>query len=169
MKTKSRHHYHVSSYGPGGWFCEYDGTSKKEAFEKYQRAEESCFRAEMSVDGKVKKSGSKMVLDIFFPILCTILSGCANIVLRTPLSSDPIKKVYFPTKEQAEFTAMCACPQSFFSPTGSYEFCIENVFTLPFAVVPAADLVVEAALDTVFFPADLYLACSRSNKSKESK
>lgn len=93
-----------------------------------------------------------------------LLGGCANIVLRTPITGKPIREVYHPTREQAEFTAMCACPQSFFSPTGDFDFCVENVFTLPLAIVPAADLVVEAALDTVFLPVDAYLAGSRKNK-----
>lgn len=92
-----------------------------------------------------------------------LLSGCANIVLRTPITSEQITEVYQPTIEQAEFTAMCACPQAFFSPTGSFDFCVENLFTLPLAIVPAADLVVEAALDTVFLPADACLAGRRTN------
>ena len=93
-----------------------------------------------------------------------LLGGCANIVLRTPITSEPITDVYHPTREQAKFTAMCACPQSFFSPTGDFDFCVENVFTIPLAIVPAADLVVEAVLDTVFLPADACLAGSRTNK-----
>ena len=93
-----------------------------------------------------------------------LLGGCANIVLRTPITSEPITEVYQPTRDQAKFTAMCACPQSFFSPTGDFDFCVENVFTLPLAIVPAADLVVEVVLDTVFLPADACLADSRTNK-----
>ena len=96
-----------------------------------------------------------------------LLGGCANIVLRTPITSEPITEVYQPTMEQAKFTAMCACPQSFFSPTGDFDFCEENVFTLPLAIVPAADLVVEAVLDTVFLPADACLAGSRTNKQNK--
>lgn len=90
-----------------------------------------------------------------------LLGGCANIVLRTPITSEPITEVYQPTRDQAKFTAMCACPQSFFSPTGDFDFCVENVFTLPLAIVPAADLVVEVVLDTIFLPADACLAGSR--------
>lgn len=93
-----------------------------------------------------------------------LLGGCANIVLRTPITSEPITEVYQPTREQANFTAMCMCPQAFFSPTGEFDFCVENVFTIPIAIVPAADLVVEAVLDTVFLPADACLAGSRTNK-----
>ena len=93
-----------------------------------------------------------------------LLGGCANIVLRTPITSEQITEVYQPTREQANFTAMCACPQAFFSPTGDFDFCVENVFTIPIAIVPAADLVVEAVLDTVFLPADACLAGSRTNK-----
>ena len=93
-----------------------------------------------------------------------LLGGCANIVLRTPITGKPITEVYQPTRDQAKFTAMCACPQSFFSPTGDFDFCVENVFTLPLAIVPAADLVVEVVLDTVFLPADACLAGSRTNK-----
>lgn len=90
-----------------------------------------------------------------------LLSGCANLILRTPLTSEPITGVYQPTVAQAHLTASVACPQSLFHPTGRREWCAENVFTVPLAVVPAADLVVEAALDTVFLPFDAYLAWGR--------
>ena len=99
----------------------------------------------------------RSIAKFFMPAIFLLLAGCANIIIRTPLTSEPITKVYQPTREQAEWTAMCACPQSFFSMTGSFGFCAENVFTLPLAVVPAADLVVEAVLDTLFFPADVCL------------
>ena len=107
---------------------------------------------------------SKLLSTVLAASAIVLLGGCANVVLRTPITGEPITKVYQPTREQAEFTAMCACPQAFFSPTGGFGFCAENVFTLPLAVVPAADLVVEAALDTVFLPVDAYLAGSRKNK-----
>ena len=93
----------------------------------------------------------------------SLLGGCANLILRTTPTCKPVTKVYWPTREQAKFTAMCACPQAFFSPTGGFDFCVENVFTIPLAIVPAADLVVEAVLDTVFLPADACLAGSRTN------
>lgn len=107
---------------------------------------------------------SRLVSTVLAVSAIALMGGCANIVLRTPITSDPITKVYHPTREQAEFTAMCACPQAFFLPTGSLGFCAENVFTVPLAIVPAADLVVEAALDTVFLPVDACLAGSRENK-----
>lgn len=107
---------------------------------------------------------NKLLSTVLAASAVVLLGGCANLVLRTPITSEPVTKVYWPTREQAEFTAMCACPQSFFSPTGDFDFCVENVFTLPLAVVPAADLVVEAALDTVFLPVDACLAGSRKNK-----
>lgn len=107
---------------------------------------------------------SKLLSTVLAASAVVLLGGCANIALRTPVTGKPIAKVYQPTREQAEFTAMCACPQSFYSPTGSLDFCVENVFTLPLAVVPAADLVVEAVFDTVFLPVDAYLAGSRKNK-----
>ena len=88
----------------------------------------------------------------------TLLSGCANLILRTPITSEPITAVYQPTKAQAQLTANVACPQSLFHPTGKREWGVENVFTVPLAVIPAADLVVEAALDTVFLPFDGYLS-----------
>lgn len=107
---------------------------------------------------------NKLLSTMFAVSAVALTAGCANLVLRTPLTGKPVTKVYWPTREQAEFTAMCACPQAFFSPTGDLDFCAENVFTLPLAVVPAADLVVEAALDTVFLPVDACLAGSRENK-----
>lgn len=107
---------------------------------------------------------SKLLSTVLAASAIALLGGCANITLRTPITSEPITKVYQPTREQAEFTAMCACPQAFFSPTGGFDFCVENVFTIPLAIVPAADLVVEAALDTVFLPVDACLAGSRKNK-----
>lgn len=87
-----------------------------------------------------------------------LLSGCANIILRTPLTSKQIKGVYHPTRCQAKLTMDVACPQSLFHPTGQREWSVANVFTVPLAVIPAADLVVEAALDTVFLPFDGYLS-----------
>ena len=105
----------------------------------------------------------KLLSTVLAASAIVLLGGCANVVLRTPITSEPITKVYQPTREQAEFTAMCACPQAFFSPTGSFDFCVENVFTIPLAIVPAADLVVEVVLDTVFLPADACLAGSRTN------
>lgn len=107
---------------------------------------------------------SKLLSTAIAALVVSLLSGCANIVLRTPITSEPITEVYQPTREQAYFTAMCACPQAFFSPTGDFDFCVENVCTIPLAIVPAADLVVEAVLDTVFLPADACLAGSRTNK-----
>lgn len=104
---------------------------------------------------------SKLLSTVLAASAVVLLGGCANIALRTPLTGKPVTKVYWPTREQAEFTAMCARPQSFYSPTGDFDFCVENVFTLPLAIVPAADLVVEAALDTVFLPVDACLAGSR--------
>lgn len=106
----------------------------------------------------------KLLSTVLVASAVVLLGGCANIALRTPLTGKPVTKVYWPTREQAEFTAMCACPQSFFSPTGDLDFCVENVFTIPLAIVPAADLVAEAALDTVFLPVDACLAGSRKNK-----
>lgn len=97
--------------------------------------------------------------------LALVCFGCANIVMRTPISREPIDCVYKPTREQALFTAMCACPQVFLSPTGGFYFCVENVFTIPLAIVPAADLVVEAVLDTVFLPVDWPLAAARQKKT----
>ena len=96
-------------------------------------------------------------------IILLAFCGCANIVLRSPLSSKPITKVYEPTCEQADFVHACACPQEFFIPTGHAEFCMENVFTLPLAIVPAADLVLEAALDSLFLPVDAWIVNSRKN------
>lgn len=107
---------------------------------------------------------SKLLSTVLAASAIALLGGCANLVLRTPLTGKPVTKVYWPTREQAEFAAMCACPQAFFSPTGGFDFCVENVFTIPLAIVPAADLVVEAALDTVFLPVDACLAGSRKNK-----
>lgn len=109
----------------------------------------------------------KLLSTVLAASAVVLLGGCANVLLRTPITSVPITKVYQPTIDQAEWTAMCACPQSFFSTTGSFGFCLENVFTLPLAVVPAADLVVEAVLDTVFLPVDAYLAGSRKNKQEK--
>lgn len=107
---------------------------------------------------------NKLLSTMFAVSAVALTGGCANLVLRTPLTGKPVTKVYWPTREQAEFAAMCACPQAFFSPTGGFDFCVENVFTIPLAIVPAADLVVEAAIDTVFLPVDACLAGSRKNK-----
>lgn len=101
----------------------------------------------------------KLLLPLFFSLL---FCGCANIVLRTPISSQQISQVYEPTTEQAKLVHDFACPQSFFIPTGRAEFCIENVFTLPLAVVPAVDLVAECVLDTLFLPVDAWLVTSRT-------
>lgn len=110
----------------------------------------------------------RSIAKFFMPAIFLLLAGCANLILRTPLTDKPVTKVYWPTREQAGLTAMCACPQSFFSPTGDFDFCVENVFTLPLAVVPAADLVVEAVLDTLFFPADVCLV-GVNKKGKQRK
>lgn len=105
----------------------------------------------------------KLLSTVLAASAVVLLGGCANVVLRTPITNETITKVYQPTWVQAHLTVACACPQSFYSPTGGFDFCVENVFTIPLAIVPAADLVVEAVLDTVFLPADACLAGSRTN------
>lgn len=95
-----------------------------------------------------------------------LLSGCANLILRTPLTSERIRTVYQPTAAQAGLTMAAAMPQTLFEPIPKYEFCFENIFTVPFAVIPAADLVVESALDTVFLPFDAYLAHTREKERR---
>ena len=111
----------------------------------------------------------KLLSTILAASAVAMFCGCANIVVRTPISSERIIEVYQPTRDQAGFTAACACPQVFFSPTGSFDFCAENVFTLPLAIVPAADLAIEAVLDTAFLPVDAYLAGSRRNTQTGSE
>lgn len=88
-----------------------------------------------------------------------VLGGCANLLVRTKVVDEEITRVYQPTRDQAGVVVAVACPQSMFHPTGKCEWDVGNVLTVPFAALPAADLVLEAVLDTVFLPVDLYVVC----------
>jgi len=89
-----------------------------------------------------------------------LLCGCVNVYTRCPLTERRIKGVYQCTKEAASLSYVVMFPQTMGWGNGA-AFVPENLVTVPVGCLGMCDAAAEAVLDTVFLPADAWLASRR--------
>lgn len=99
-------------------------------------------------------------------LACAVLAGCCNIMTRTEARNAPYGCARHPYYCTASVWSDCVCAPYYAmggnapDPSGGIWYAFATV-TWPFWVV---DEVCEAALDTVFLPADLTYLCTKEGK-----
>lgn len=84
-----------------------------------------------------------------------MLSGCANIIYRTP-GDPPIKHIYEPTRLALGTAIIVAFPQAMSDAPSDYNsFQSYNLLTIPLGVLVLCDAAAEFCLDTIFLPYDI--------------
>ena len=94
-------------------------------------------------------------------LACAMLAGCCNIMTRTECETEPYACAPYPYYCTWEDMKVLAVP--FSDPTGP-EGSIAKAFATVFFPLFLIDLPFEAALDTVFLPADLTYLCTKEGK-----
>jgi len=98
---------------------------------------------------------------LFTVMLLLAACGCINVYNRLPCGPR-LEEVYESTHQAAALTLVAAFPQ--IMADGKQGFMWENLLTVPFLGIPCAvDTVLEACVDTVFLPWDLYVRHTSSN------
>ena len=92
--------------------------------------------------------------------MLVFLCGCINAYTRFPWSEPRIEETYQCTHQAAVLTFVASFPQVM--DDGRQGFMWGNCLTIPFLGVPCAvDTVLEACVDTVCLPVDMFIADSR--------
>ena len=100
------------------------------------------------------------IIAIFLSLLC---SGCINLYTRCPGTNLKIIDTYQSTQESFAFSYIVMFPQIMNS-SGSKEFYIENLITVPIGCLCFIDVACESVLDTVFWPIDLWISKERNSQ-----
>ena len=91
--------------------------------------------------------------------------GCVNLYTRSPSTDPQITRCYQSTDAAASLACVAAFPQLLGEERG---LAWANLLTVPCLGLPCAvDTALEAVVDTLFLPGDLWLA--RTRKRKERK
>lgn len=104
----------------------------------------------------------KKLMKVTAVCMLLLASGCINCYLRCPVTDQKIDEVYKSTKAGAGMSYVVMFPQ-IMSTTGSNGFEPMNIISVPIGCLCFVDAACEAALDTVFFPADWWLAEARES------
>ena len=104
----------------------------------------------------------------YIAVLALLSSGCVNMYTRCPGTAASIMDTYQCTDTAWSITWITAFPQ-IMAPMDSGGFMAENLLTIPLSLIPAADTVCEAAIDTVCWPFDRMIADSRKTAEKPAK
>lgn len=83
----------------------------------------------------------------------TATCGCMNLYTRCPGTQETIQGTYQCTQVMTVWTCVTAFPQVM--APDEFEFMPINLLTVPLAIFPLADTVLEACVDTVCYPYDM--------------
>ena len=97
-------------------------------------------------------------------LLCLTLSGCMNLYTRCPGTDARIEDTYQSTCSTAEMAYVVMFPQVVMASHNNKILFPENLISIPIGCLCFVDVAAEAAIDTVFYPADAMLRNNRAVK-----